>query len=143
MINRFLNTVISISVIIAATHGPVAEAASCTVADFSADLFVERWNQEIASLTIGTWRLEKYGGLGFIRQNLDGPDLTLSVQIDKNRCITKIQVTSRRDGDGFAAQVSWVKIIKITNPTITNDIRKNIYRILNMDEVNAGGAHTH
>ena len=118
--------------------------AACANPDFAADTLIGKWNERASTNKLGPpWQLEKYNGLGFIRQNLDGPSLLLTAQVDKNGCVTKLEIKSRRaDTDGFAALVAWTSVINVTNPTLSKDQRKEVISSLNLDKPEAGGSFT-
>lgn len=118
--------------------------ASCSNPDFAADSLIAKWNERASTNKLGpSWQLEKYKGLGFIRQNLDGPSLLLTAQVDKSGCVTKLEIKSRRaDTDGFAALVAWTSVINVTNPTLSKDQRKEVITALNLDKPEAGGSFT-
>lgn len=117
--------------------------ASCANPDFTADAFIGKWNDRVSASELGSaWQLEKYNGLGFIRQNLDGPSLLLTAQVDKAGCITKLDIKSRReDTDGYAALVAWMSVINATNPSLSREERKAVISGLNLDKPNAGGSY--
>jgi len=118
--------------------------ASCANPDFAADAFIGKWNERVTADKLGpAWHLEKYNGLGFIRQNLDGTSLLLTAKVDKAGCITQVDIKSRRaDAGGFAALVAWSSVIIVTNPSLPKEQRKTVFTALGIDKPSAGGSHT-
>jgi hypothetical protein len=81
-----------------------AEQSSCQNGDFAADGLVTRWDKYATDHKFSDWLLKKYNGLGFIRQQLGKSGLLLVGQVDKHRCVTRLEIKSRRaDADGYAA----------------------------------------
>jgi hypothetical protein len=118
--------------------------ASCANPDFTADAFVSKWNERVTTDKLGpAWHLEKYNGLGSIRQNLDGTSLLLTAKVDKAGCITQLDIKSRRaDADGYAALVAWSSVIIVTNPSLPKEQRKTVFAALGIDKPSAGGSNT-
>jgi hypothetical protein len=118
--------------------------AACTNANFSADIFISRWNDRVTTDKLGpAWRLEKYKNLGFIRQNLDGTSLLLTAKVDKAGCITQVEIKSRRaDAEPYAALVAWSSVIIVTNPDLPKDRRKEVFTALKLDKPDAGGSYS-
>lgn len=121
-----------------------AAQAGCTNANFAADAFISKWNERVTTDKLGPgWHLEKYNGLGFIRQNIDGPSLLLTAQVDKAGCVTRVDIKSRRaDADGYAALVAWSSVIMVTNPSLAKDQRKTVFSALKLDKPDAGGSYS-
>lgn len=138
-LSQFLRT----SLLFASCAMPPAYA-SCANPDFAADAFVSKWNERVTGDKLGpSWHLEKYKGLGFIRQNLDGTSLLLTAKVDKAGCITHLDIKSRRaDADGYAALVAWSSVIIVTNPSLPKEQRKTVFTALGIDKPSAGGSYT-
>jgi hypothetical protein len=118
--------------------------ASCANADFDADALIAKWNERVATSKLGpAWHLEKYNGLGFIRQNLGDPSLLLTAKVDKGRCVTRLDIKSRRaDADGYAVLVACMSAIIVTNPTLSKDQRKAVlFAALGLDKPAPGRSY--
>ncbi|HXM97609.1 MAG TPA: hypothetical protein VN982_03970 [Candidatus Dormibacteraeota bacterium] len=118
--------------------------ASCPNLNFTADTFVSKWNERVTADKLGpSWHLEKYNGLGFIRQILDDTSLLLTAKVDKSRCITVLEIKSRRaDANGYAALVAWSSVIIVTNPSLPKEQRKSVFTALKLDKPDTGGSYS-
>lgn len=102
-----------------------SEAANCNP-NFEAASFVKRWNKAIKKLSVGNWVLPKYAGAGPIVQTIDDTNLLLRATIEKG-CIVSLKLRSRTsDGDGLAALVGWLTLIKVMSPGIDGDAKSKI-----------------
>jgi hypothetical protein len=118
-----------------------AQQSSCQNGDFAADGLVTRWDKNATDHKFSDWLPKKYNGLGFIRQQLGKSGLLLVGQVDKHRCVTRLEIKSRRaDADGYAALVAWLWLIDATNPTTSKEQRHEVFTVLHLDQPNAGGS---
>ena len=120
----------------------LAAHAECANSHFAADALIAKWNERVTTAKLkAAWHLEKYSGLGFIRQNLDGTSLLFTAKVDKSGCVTRADIKSRRaDADGFAAQVAWLFLIEATNPDLPKEQRIAVIKALKLDQPDAGGS---
>lgn len=116
--------------------------ASCPRAFLVAN-FITQWNLKTAKLTVGTWQLRRYDGVGRVRQTLDGPSLLLVARVNKAGCITRASIRSRRaDTNGFAALVAFSTLVFATNPTLSVTQRKAVLEAMKLDQPVAGGRYS-
>src|SRR4051794_18525223 len=117
---------------------------SCANPNFVVDTFIVRWNEHASKGNLGrSWTLPAYNGLGFLRQNLEAQGVLLTLRIDKNRCINRVDIKSRRsDASGYAALVAWSSVIVATNPFLPKEQRKTVFSALRLDTPDAGGSYT-
>jgi hypothetical protein len=99
---------------------------SCANANFAAETLISNWNERAAKTNLGAaWTLPKYNGLGSIRKTLEGSSLLLVARVDKNACVYRIDIKSRRaDSSGYAALVAWSSVIIVTNPSLSCQRRR-------------------
>jgi hypothetical protein len=118
--------------------------ASCPNPDFVADTFIAKWNERVTTDKLGpSWHLERYKALGFVRQNLDGTSLLLTAKVNKDGCITQVEIKSRRaDAEPYAALAAWSSVIIVTNPSLPKDQRKTVFTALKLDKPDAGGSYS-
>jgi hypothetical protein len=111
-------------------------------------VFIERWNKETEKLTTGSWTLPlwqvpKYGEAETFGHSLDGPNLFIKLNVIDS-CLSSVDVRAKRDMNiGMASLVSWVKLLKVLVPSVTNQERINfLNNVLGVDKPNlkAGGS---
>lgn len=118
-----------------------AEQGSCPNTDFAADELIARWNKNATDHKFSDWLLKKYNGLGFIRQQLGKSGLLIVGHVDKHRCVTRLEIKSRRaDTVGYAGLVGWLWLIDATNPTASKEQRHEVFTALGLDQPKAGGS---
>lgn len=101
--------------------------------------FSNDWNDEVKTLTIGTWKLPSFSNQKTYEQALDGPGLILRIHSDNNGCLEDVEVWSRRDQNiAIAAQIAWIKTMKILG-VCTQKARDNVFKALKLYDQKAGG----